>query len=135
MYAIRSYYDVENMPQIINDMRNCIVESNFTAFSGFMKLLLDIRFLRALGNTLLFTVISVALELVLGMVLALVMDKAIRGIGVVRTIALIPWAIPTAVSAMIWSYMYDGSYGVVSKIFESIGLIGKQSEMLSYNFV
>jgi len=124
------FYNVENMPQIINDMRNCIVESNFTAFSGFMKLLLDIRFLRALGNTLLFTVISVALELVLGMVLALVMDKAIRGIGVVRTIALIPWAIPTAVSAMIWSYMYDGSYGVVSKIFESIGLIGKQSEML-----
>lgn len=124
------FYNVDNMPQIINDMRSCIVESNFTAFSGFMKLLQDNRFLRALGNTLLFTVISVALELVLGMVLALVMDKAIRGIGIVRTIALIPWAIPTAVSAMIWSYMYDGSYGVISKIFESIGLIGKQSEML-----
>lgn len=64
------------------------------------------------------------------MILALIMDKAIKGIGAVRTIALIPWAIPTAVSAMIWSYMYDGSYGVISKIFSVIGLIPKQSAML-----
>ena len=60
----------------------------------------------------------------------LIMDKAIKGIGAIRTTALIPWAIPTAVSAMIWSYMYDGSYGVISKIFSSIGLISKQSAML-----
>ncbi len=124
------FYNVDNMPQITNDIRSCVVESNFTGFSGFAKLLQDTRFLKALGNTLLFTMISVALELVLGMILALVMDKAIRGIGMVRTIALIPWAIPTAVSAMIWSYMYDGSYGVVSRILTSIGLISKQSEML-----
>ncbi|MDD2973031.1 MAG: sugar ABC transporter permease [Lachnospiraceae bacterium] len=124
------FYNAENLPQIIKDMRSTIVESNFIGAAGFTQLLHDTRFSKALGNTLLFTVISVTLELVLGMLLALVMDKAIRGIGMVRTIALIPWAIPTAVSAMIWSYMYDGSYGVISKIFESIGLISKQSAML-----
>ena len=123
-------YNRDGMPQILDDMDTCIVESNFTGLKGFAKLFHDSRFFKALGHTLLFTVISVAIELVIGMILALIMDKAIRGIGVVRTIALIPWAIPTAVSAMIWSYMYDGSYGVISKIFSMIGLIPKQSAML-----
>ena len=107
-----------------------MVASNFIGLKGFAKLFTDTRFYKALLHTLLFTVISVAIELVIGMILALIMDKAIKGIGAVRTIALIPWAIPTAVSAMIWSYMYDGSYGIISKIFSVIGLIPKQSAML-----
>lgn len=124
------FYNRDNMPQILEEMDSCVVESNFIGLKGFQKLFGDSRFFKALGNTFMFTLISVAIELVIGMILALIMDKAIKGIGVVRTIALIPWAIPTAVSAMIWSYMYDGSYGVISKIFSSIGLISKQSEML-----
>ena len=123
-------YNRDGMPQILDDMDSCVVESNFIGLKGFGKLFTDTRFFKALLHTLLFTVISVAIELVIGMILALIMDKAIKGIGAVRTIALIPWAIPTAVSAMIWSYMYDGSYGVISKIFSVIGLIPKQSAML-----
>ena len=124
------FYNAENMPQILNEMDTCIVKSNFIGLSGFAQLFQDTRFFKALGHTLVFTVISVALELVLGMLLALIMNKAMRGIGAIRTIALIPWAIPTAVSAMIWSYMYDGSYGVISKIFSMVGIISKQSQML-----
>ena len=123
-------YNREGMPKILDDMDNCVVASNFIGLKGFAKLFTDTRFYKALLHTLLFTVISVAIELVIGMILALIMDKAIKGIGAVRTIALIPWAIPTAVSAMIWSYMYDGSYGIISKIFSVIGLIPKQSAML-----
>ena len=88
------------------------------------------RFGAALLHTVLFTVASVSIEFVLGMGLALIMSKAMRGIGIIRTIALIPWAIPTAVSALIWSYLYDGSYGVVSKIFSMVGIIGSQADML-----
>lgn len=124
------FYNAENMPQILDEMDTCIVKSNFIGLSGFAQLFHDTRFFKALGHTLGFTVISVALELVLGMLLALIMNKAMRGIGAIRTIALIPWAIPTAVSAMIWSYMYDGSYGVISKIFSMVGIISKQSQML-----
>lgn len=124
------FYNKDKVPQILEEMDSCVVESNFIGTKGFQKLFHDTRFFKALGHTLLFTIISVAIELVIGMILALIMDKAIKGIGAIRTIALIPWAIPTAVSAMIWSYMYDGSYGVISKIFSSIGLISKQSEML-----
>lgn len=123
-------YNREGMPQILDEMDSCIVNTNFTGVHAYGKLIRDTRFFKALGHTMLFTVISVAIELVIGMLLALIMNKAMRGIGFIRTTALIPWAIPTAVSAMIWSYMYDGSYGVISKIFSMIGLIPKQSAML-----
>lgn len=129
-YPDTEFYNKENIPQILDEMETCVIRSNFTGLEGYAKLLKDGRFFKALGHTLLFTVISVTLELVLGMLLALIMNRAMKGIGLVRTVALIPWAIPTAVSAMIWSYLYDGSYGVVSMIFDKIGLIPSQSSML-----
>jgi multiple sugar transport system permease protein len=64
------------------------------------------------------------------MALALIMNKAIRGIGIVRTTALIPWAIPTAVSALIWSYLYDGSSGIISRLFAQMGFIDGPQDML-----
>ena len=111
------------------EMRSCIVGTNFIGLVGYQKLLQDNRFFTALKNTLVFTVISVAIELVLGMALAIIMDKAIRGIGIVRTTSLIPWAIPTAVSALIWTYLYDGSSGIVARLFTQIGLM-KSPELL-----
>ena len=62
-------YNRDGMPQILDDMDTCIVESNFTGLKGFAKLFHDSRFFKALGHTLLFTVISVAIELVIGMIL------------------------------------------------------------------
>ncbi|MCI2048730.1 MAG: sugar ABC transporter permease [Lachnospiraceae bacterium] len=124
------FYNKENMPQILDDMDACIIESNFIGLRGYAELFSDTRFWLALGHTVYFTAVSVLLEFVLGMLLALIMNKAMKGIGLIRTAALIPWAIPTAVSAMIWSYLYDGSYGVVAKIFADIGLIKSQTAML-----
>ncbi len=113
----------------LKEMRSCIVGSNYIGLAGYQKLLSDDRFFTALKNTLVFTVISVAIELVLGMALAIIMDKAIRSIGIVRTTSLIPWAIPTAVSALIWTYLYDGSSGVVARMFTEVGLL-KSPELL-----
>ncbi len=124
------FYNAENIQTILAEMETCIVESNFHGLSGYATLLQDSRFWKALGHTAVFTVISVACELVLGLALAMIMNMAIKGIGIVRTTGLIPWAIPTAVSATIWGFLYDGSYGVVSKIFTVLHIIPKQSAML-----
>jgi multiple sugar transport system permease protein len=115
----------------LKEMRSCVVGSNFIGLAGYQKLLQDSRFFTALKNTLVFTLISVVIELVLGMALALIMDKAVRGIGIVRTTSLIPWAIPTAVSALIWTYLYDGSSGIVARIFTQIGLIQSPELLLT----
>lgn len=124
------YNGWDKLNTIFNEMDSCLIGSNFTGLSAYGKLLSDTRFFHSLRSTAIFTVISVSLELVFGMALALIMNQAIKGIGGVRTTALIPWAIPTAVSALIWSYMYDGSSGIVAKIFTDIGLIASPELML-----
>lgn len=129
-YPDVEFYNKEKLPEILEEMDTCIVKSNFTGLKAYGRLLKDIRFWKALGHTLIFTVLSVSIELVLGMLLALIMNKAMKGIGLIRTVALIPWAIPTAVSAMIWSYLYDGSYGIVSFLFSKLGIVSSQSAML-----
>lgn len=129
-YPDVEFYNKDKIPEILDEMDTCIVKSNFIGLKAYGNLIKDTRFWKALGHTLIFTVISVGIELVLGMLLALIMNKAMKGIGLVRTVALIPWAIPTAVSAMIWSYLYDVSYGIVSFLFNKLGIINSQSAML-----
>jgi len=127
---VQFYNGYEKQELLFNDAINCKISSNFIGVSAYKDVVKDARFVSALKSTIVFTVISVFFEFCLGLGLALIMNKAIKGIGAVRTISLIPWAIPTAVSALMWSYMYDGSSGIIAKIFADIGLIESQAAML-----
>jgi len=73
------------------------------------------EFWNSVGFTLGVTIVAVALETVIGMIMALMMHKAFKGRAVVRAAILIPWAIPTAVSAKLWQVIYAPS-GVADKI-------------------
>src|SRR5262249_61968203 len=64
------------------------------------------EFWASVGFTLGVTIVAVALETVIGMIMALMMHKAFKGRGLVRAAILIPWAIPTAVSAKLWQGIY-----------------------------
>ena len=65
----------------------------------------DPEFVQAVWDTILFTVVAVTLELVLGIAVAMIINASFKGQGIMRAIILVPWAIPTAVSSMIWSFM------------------------------
>ncbi len=65
------------------------------------------RFWNAFGNTSLFTLLSVSIEILIGVSMALVMHHALRGKGLVRASILVPWAIPTAVSALLWKWIFQ----------------------------
>ena len=73
------------------------------------------RLTNAFINNMWFTVVCVSLETVLGVAMALIMAKAFRGQGIVRASILVPWAIPTIVSAMMWKLIFDAD-GVANKI-------------------
>jgi ABC-type sugar transport system permease subunit len=73
------------------------------------------RFWNAFLNTTFITIVAVLLETVLGVVMALIMAKAFRGRGVVRAGILVPWAIPTIVSALMWKLIFDEA-GVANKV-------------------
>ena len=72
------------------------------------------RFLEAVGHTAIFTVVTVTLELAGGLVLALALNRIVRGRGLVRTAVLLPWAVPTVVGALIWRFMFESPAGVVN---------------------
>jgi multiple sugar transport system permease protein len=73
------------------------------------------RFWNAFYNTTFFTVIGVTIEVVLGVAMALVMHHALRGKGLVRASILVPWAVPTAMSALLWQWIFQAG-GVANSI-------------------
>jgi len=87
------------------------VDNYTAAFSGDTAK----AFWNAFYNTTFFTVITTALEVVLGVAMALIMNKAFTGRGVVRASILVPWAIPTVVSALLWRWIFDAN-GVANNV-------------------
>jgi trehalose/maltose transport system permease protein len=77
----------------------------------------------AVKNTLVFTVFSVGIETVLGLGIALVLHRTFPGRGIVRAAILIPWAIPTVVSARIWGWLLNDQYGFINHVLLSLGVV------------
>jgi len=86
--------------------------SEFVGFQNYIFLLQDERFWGALKNTAYFTALSVVCELILGFAFALLLNRAFFGKGIARAIILVPWAIPTVVSARMWEWMYNTDFGI-----------------------
>jgi len=86
-------------------------------------LLVDPEWWRAVWNTVRFTLISVTLETIFGMIIALVLNASFPGRGVVRTAVLIPWAVPTIVSAKMWSWMLNDQFGIINDALMKLGFI------------
>jgi trehalose/maltose transport system permease protein len=99
----------------------------YVGFDNYVRLFNDNTFIAALGHTITFTVASVAIETVLGIAIALIINSNFTGRGVVRTSMLIPWAIPTVVSARMWDWMYHDVYGVINDILVvRLGILDKK---------
>ena len=95
----------------------------FSGFANYGRMSGDGRFWQSIQNTAIFTAISVFLELLLGMGIALVLNQSFRGRGLVRTVAIIPWALPTAVMGLAWAWIFNDQYGIVNDILQRLGTI------------
>ena len=91
--------------------------------ANFRMLARDPEWWRAVGNTVVFTVVSVTIETVLGLVVALTLHAHLPGRGLLRAAVLIPWAIPTVVSAQMWNWMFNDLYGVVNAVLVGLHVI------------
>ena len=88
-------------------------------------LLADPAWWRSVANTLWFASISVLLETVLGLVVALVLNASFPGRGLVRAAILVPWAIPTIVSAKMWGWMLHDQFGIINAMLMGLHIIDK----------
>ncbi|MFD1408575.1 carbohydrate ABC transporter permease [Kroppenstedtia eburnea] len=112
-------------------LQECLIEPNFVGLKYYRIYLTDERMWASLTNTIVFTGISVGVELVLGIAIALLINRQFVGRGLVRASVLIPWALPTAVAALMWKFLFDGQNGVMAKIFAEIGLIPDMGTLLT----
>lgn len=85
--------------------------------------LVDPAWWNAVWNTVRFAVVSVGIETVLGLMVALVLNAEFKGRGIVRAAILIPWAIPTIVSAKMWGWMFNDQFGIVNDLLMKLDLI------------
>jgi len=125
--------DVNKASGLIEELRDSFITPNFVGLDNYKYYLdpLNDRFWGGLSYTLAFTIISVSVELILGIFCALIISKSFRGIGVVRAAILVPWAIPTVVSAMMWKFLYDGQTGFISHLFAQLHLIKNAGVLLT----
>lgn len=103
----------------------------FIGFKNYAKIFQDSRALDAILFTLKFTVVTVFFELLIGFSSALIMNQGFKAKGLVRAAILIPWAIPTSVSAMMWKFIYNDQYGLFNDILCRIGVIDSYKAWLS----
>jgi multiple sugar transport system permease protein len=98
--------------------------SRFVGLAHYGALWSDQRFWRSLANTGYLTLISVSLEILLGLGAALLLQRAFPARGLVRALVLTPWFIPTVVAARLWEWMYNPQFGLVNFLLVQSGLFG-----------
>lgn len=110
----------------LTDARLDAVEpAAFIGLANYAHLVGDPEWWVSVRNTLVFAVVSVSIETILGIVIALALHARMRGRGMLRAAMLIPWAIPTVVSAQMWGWMLHDQYGVVNEALLALGLIAE----------
>jgi ABC-type sugar transport system permease subunit len=109
----------------LHDLRMPWLGRPFVGLENYAELAGDRRFWGAMLHTGLFAAVTVPAELLLGLVLALGMNRVFRGRGVLRAALLVPWAIPTVVAALLWRFMFESQSGIVNALLVDAGVLGR----------
>lgn len=96
--------------------------AKFVGLGNFSRLIRDENFWQSLKFTAAFTGVCVPLEVVLGLCFALILNERIPMRNLIRATILVPWAVPTIVSARTWELIYNYSYGFANYVTQAVGL-------------
>lgn len=102
----------------------------FIGLDNYASILSSPRFWAVAKTTALFSIGSVVLTLVLGLLLALLLNERWRGRGLLRAVTLLPWAIPPVVNGLIWQWMLDGRHGLLNAALLGLGVIDEYQSWL-----
>jgi ABC-type sugar transport system permease subunit len=93
------------------------------------------EFWSSVERTAYFTIVSTALELALGMAIALLLNAPLRARWFFRTVVVLPWALPTIVNGAMWRYMFNAQYGVVNAALTQLHILGSYQSWFSHPFL
>ncbi len=100
-----------------------VAEPRFIGIENYIDLFQDEKFWFTLRTTAIWTVSNVVAQIVLGLALAVLLNERLKARGLYRSIALIPYIVPSVAAALIWRWMYDGSSGIINAILYRLGII------------
>ena len=127
------YPVISNIVLSFTDAKLMKSEFNFVWFDNYVKLFSNKMFLKYSWNTLVWTFFSVVGQLVLGLCLALLINREMRGGSLLRSFLLIPYVVPAVAIALITKWIFNGDYGIASNRLQNLGLIDyKQSPLALY---
>ncbi len=121
---------------IINSFWLSLLESplspstHLVGLSNYGQLFANSEFRNSIGTTFVFTIVSVILETLFGLGIAILINGVYPGRGLVRASILVPWAFPTVISAQIWYLMYNDRTGIVSYILQQIHVLAPGATLL-----
>ena len=93
--------------------------SEYVGLSQYQFMLGDSRFWKAMLHTLYFVLLAVSIELLLGLGIALLLNQRFPGRGLARALVLVPWAVPSVVTARFWAWILNGDFGVFNYLFHT----------------
>lgn len=108
-------------------------EYHWVGLRNFINVIQDRDWWRAVSNTLVFTTISVFFETVFGLLIALLLNSKLPIQPLLRTSVLVPWVIPSVISAKMWSWMFNDLYGVINEILLRLGLVQERIAWLAHD--
>ncbi|MGK9203244.1 sugar ABC transporter permease [Sinorhizobium sp. M4_45] len=130
MTAVIGWPLVDTVRLSFTDAKLVGTEGGFIGPANYIKMLTGSNFQRALVTTTWFAVISVAAEMVLGVLAALLLNQQFRGRAALRALMILPWALPTVVNATLWRLIYNPEYGALNAALTQVGLLASYRSWL-----
>jgi len=103
----------------------------FIGIDNYVTVLSSDQFWAAAGNTAIFCAGSISLTVILGTLLALLLNESFPGRGILRAVMLLPWAVPPVVNGLIWQWLLDGQHGLINALLLGFGLVDSPQAWLS----
>jgi multiple sugar transport system permease protein len=98
-------------------------KTRFVGLQNYVELFKDPRFWNSGWNTIVYIVGTTVGIMLIGLAMALVMNRQFAGRGIVRSLILIPWAMPPIIVSRTWAWIFDGLYGIANYVLQSMGII------------
>ncbi len=95
-------------------------KQGFAGLANYVKAFSDKEFWNVLGFTFLYTIMVVLIAYVVGMIMAMLLNRNIKGRGLFRALALVPWIIPPAVAAINWSWLFNDQVGLLNHLIKQL---------------
>ena len=123
MVAVIGWPLIDTVGLSFTDAKLVGTSGSFVGIANYVKMISSSNFQRTLWTTAQFAIVSVAAEMVIGVLAALLLNQNFRGRTVLRALMILPWALPTVVNATLWRLIYNPEYGALNAALTQLGLM------------